>query len=374
MGRSGSGMSPGLGGSVERGGDAMKAAKELPNADGQDLELEVLENTRDVLRFKASHIESSFANALRRVMIAEVPILAFDTVEVIKNESVLHDEMLVHRIGLLPVETMVDVDGIATNVARELVYPRDCSCEYYCPRCTVSFELNVRCVGTTRQTVTSRDLVNCSEQGSLASRVQAVHQPHSKDSYPIVLVELARNQEVKLRCIARKGIAKEHSRWSPSCTVSMQFVPEITLNEKAFVEISATDKQQWIRYCPRKVYSYDRTRNRVEVNADNVNSCFFCDECTGIQKEPFKDFKGKKQLVSVRRKKDHVGRYTVYFFRCKPRKWIVGLHGWVHPGTPSHTKGTLFTRGLCISGQLFVTVSNRSISIPVRECYTFGSH
>eukprot|EP01061_Rhynchopus_euleeides_P021868 TRINITY_DN35699_c0_g1_i1.p1 TRINITY_DN35699_c0_g1~~TRINITY_DN35699_c0_g1_i1.p1 ORF type:complete len:436 (+),score=128.99 TRINITY_DN35699_c0_g1_i1:44-1351(+) len=311
--RAGSGgMSPGLG-SAERGDRPETVQKEIVNQDGQDLELEVLQLTTDQLVFKASRIESSFANALRRVMLAEVPILAIDTVEVLRNDSVLHDEMLVHRLGLCPIETIVGPPTKRVNVARELIYPRDCDCTSFCSKCSVVFEMNVRCMNSTRQTVTSKDLINVTEPGTLGAEVSPVHTPHTKDSYPIVLVELARNQEVRLRCIARKGIGKEHARWNPTCTVAMQFVPEITLNERAFTELAASDKQDWIRYCPRKVYSYDKSRNRVYVNPDNVMKCFFCEECTNMQKDPFKEFKGKKQLVSVRRKKDGTGKYEFVF-------------------------------------------------------------
>ena len=311
-----SGMSHGSpSASVDRAGEAgvNQDKLELTNQDGQDMTIKIGEMNRDRMQFKVEHVESSFANGLRRVMLAEVPILAIDNVEVFRNDSVLHDEMLVHRLGLVPLETFVGPDDARVNVARELVYPRDCDCANFCSRCSVTFELYVRCLERTRETVTSLHLQNTSDPDTLASRVRPVHTPHSQDTYPIVLVELARNQEVRVRCVARKGIGKEHARWSPCCTVAMQFIPEITLNERAFTEIAASDKQRWIKYCPRKVFSYDKQRNRVEVNEANVNACFFCEECkdTSRQEIVFQEFKGKKQLVSVRRKKDPAGRYVV---------------------------------------------------------------
>lgn len=44
------------------------------------------------------------ANALRRIMIAEVPTMAFHKVFLYQNTSVLPDELLIHRLGLLPVK------------------------------------------------------------------------------------------------------------------------------------------------------------------------------------------------------------------------------------------------------------------------------
>ncbi|KAJ9468570.1 DNA-directed RNA polymerase II subunit rpb3 [Diplonema papillatum] len=323
--RSRSGVSPGLGGASpggSHGGEPWERDKEgeeageIANQDAQDLTIHVIENAKDVLRIKMSHIESSFANALRRVMLAEVPTIAIDTVEVFCNDSVLHDEMLVHRLGLCPIQTIIGPPDNRVNVARKLVYPRDCSCSSYCHKCSITFDLHVRCVDSTRRTVTTHDFVNVVSREAdadvqdvlIGSQVQPVHTPNSQDTYPIVIVELARGQEIKVRCIARKGIGKEHGRWNPACTVAMQFVPEINLNERAFAELAASDKARWIRFCPRKVYSFDKARNKVEVNAENVNACFFCDECTQVATEPFGAFKGKKQLVSVRRKKDPLGR------------------------------------------------------------------
>lgn len=54
------------------------------------------------MEFDIVGIDASVANALRRIMIAEVPTMALHKVFLYQNTSVLPDELLVHRIGLLP--------------------------------------------------------------------------------------------------------------------------------------------------------------------------------------------------------------------------------------------------------------------------------
>lgn len=65
--------------------------------------MEIINNTPEKLIIRTEANESLF-NALRRSL-DEVPTLAIDEVEIFKNDSALYDEVLAHRIGLIPIET-----------------------------------------------------------------------------------------------------------------------------------------------------------------------------------------------------------------------------------------------------------------------------
>jgi DNA-directed RNA polymerase II subunit RPB3 len=64
--------------------------------------VEIRKLTDNECEFVLRDTDVSVANALRRVMIAEVPTIAIDLVEFENNTTVLNDEFLAHRLGLVP--------------------------------------------------------------------------------------------------------------------------------------------------------------------------------------------------------------------------------------------------------------------------------
>jgi DNA-directed RNA polymerase II subunit RPB3 len=59
--------------------------------------------TDDYCEFVLSNTDVSVANALRRVILSHVPTIAVDLVEIDENSTVLNDEFLAHRLGLIPI-------------------------------------------------------------------------------------------------------------------------------------------------------------------------------------------------------------------------------------------------------------------------------
>ena len=88
------------------------------------------------MKFELYNTDLAIANALRRIMICEVPTMAIDLVEVRENTSCLHDEMIAHRLGLVPL-TALNIDDFA--------FHSDCFCTSMCEKCTVKFSLRKTC-------------------------------------------------------------------------------------------------------------------------------------------------------------------------------------------------------------------------------------
>jgi len=112
----------------------------------------IIEAKRDSLKFILSGVDVSFANGLRRMILEEVPTLAIERVTVEQNTSVLHDQFLAHRLGLVP---------LLSSAASNLLYPHECKCKGQgCEHCSVEFELEMRNDGTTETalSVTANDL------------------------------------------------------------------------------------------------------------------------------------------------------------------------------------------------------------------------
>lgn len=77
--------------------------------------ISINELTEEHVKFVLYDCDLSMANALRRIMLSEVPTIAIDLVEFESNTSVLADEFLAHRLGLVP---------LSSHRARDFKYSR----------------------------------------------------------------------------------------------------------------------------------------------------------------------------------------------------------------------------------------------------------
>lgn len=88
--------------------------------------MEVVKNTDDLFIVKGE-ISETLANAIRR-SVSEVPTLAIDEVEFYKNDSALYDEVVAHRLGLIP---LVTEKSMSSKTKVELKLSREGPCTVY---------------------------------------------------------------------------------------------------------------------------------------------------------------------------------------------------------------------------------------------------
>ncbi|MGA7043508.1 MAG: DNA-directed RNA polymerase subunit D [Nitrososphaeraceae archaeon] len=156
--------------------------------------IDILQKEEERIVIKFSNVPRQYVNAIRRLSISEVPTLAIDDVVILENSSVMHDEAIAHRLGLIPLRTDLD----------RFVMPHDCDCKSTlgCSKCRVLLVLDSEANEKTK-VVTS---------GELLSEDELV-KPVSND---IPIVVLAPSQKLKFEAYARLGVGKDHAKWQPT--------------------------------------------------------------------------------------------------------------------------------------------------------------
>ena len=207
--------------------------------------MKIVNNTDEKIIF-SGEIEESLANAVRR-SISEVPTIAVDEVTFYRNDSALYDEMIAHRIGLIPIAN------------KKLEDIKECACKGKgCGKCTVEIKL----VAKGPKTVYS---------GELKGDVEIIY-----DKMPIVI--LTEGQEIELVAHVRQGIGKDHVKFSPGIAY-YRHVAEIEIGK------DCKDCKDCVKACPHGVL----IEEKGDIKVGDVYKCDLCDACVEACKRHGKD-------------------------------------------------------------------------------------
>ena len=181
------------------------------------ISLDELKQKKAVLSIE--DIDFYLLNSIRRIMLSELPKLAIEDVVIYDNTTTLFDEIISHRLGLVPLPTDPDL----------LNFRDECTCDGKgCPSCTVRYTLSKEGEGT----VYSGDL----QPSESSWRI-------GEDLVPIV--ELFNDQRLILEVEAVLGRAKDHAKWQVVTAPGYRLYPTIQFDSK-----NKKDVEEFVKELP----------------------------------------------------------------------------------------------------------------------------
>jgi DNA-directed RNA polymerase subunit D len=183
--------------------------------EGGDLKMVDMKAQGEEFIFTLDKDAHAFGNVLRRIIIDEVPTFAIEDVEVVAQESPLYDEVLAHRLGLIPL----------TSDLKSYNFKEDCKCGAVgCALCEVKLFLKVQEPGY----VYSKDIK------SDDPKVVAFDKE-------IPITKLFGEKKLELNMKAVLGRGKTHAKWSPAHAYMREGKKGVELVVEPFGQLGAKE-------------------------------------------------------------------------------------------------------------------------------------
>jgi DNA-directed RNA polymerase I and III subunit RPAC1 len=268
------------------------------------------------LTFSLIGLDAAIANAFRRILIADIPTLAIEFVYVHNNTSIVQDEVLCHRLGLVPLKGAKE--GLrwmtwfqkAAEDGPDAGDPTDYN--------TAVLKLKIECTrnedaaeGETDPTklyhnahVYARDFTfhPAGRQNELFKgdgALQAVHPD-------ILLAKMRHGQVIDMEMHCIKGIGADHAKFSPVATASYRLLPTIEIVKP----ILGKDAYKFARCFPKGVIGFEPVTKR-EAKQKGSGYEVYEGKMKAVVQDPMRDtvsreclrheeFSGKVKLGRVR--------------------------------------------------------------------------
>ena len=148
------------------------------------MSLQIINQGEQKISVKLQGMPLQYANALRRICLNGVPIFAIDTVDILENSSILADEGIAHRLGLIPLKTELSAIETSSDSDRIML------------------------------TLDSGD--STETRTIFSGEIESQDDTIKPISEKIPIVTLAPNQRIKFEAHARLGRGTEHAKWNSS--------------------------------------------------------------------------------------------------------------------------------------------------------------
>ena len=242
--------------------------------------------------------------------------MAIEKVVVFQNTSIIPDEVLAHRLGLIPIQAdprrfqfLHESDGVP-NELNTLVFTLD----VHCTRVASATDTATAEEKYAHSLVTSADLQwhPQGRQASVYTGRDAVR-PYYDD---IVIAKMRPGQSIEAELHVEKGIGAQHAKWSPVATASYRLLPDVAIVQPVTGELA----RELVSKCPMRVFDIEdldggqqhdaraehkrKEREERKGKGDRVRAvvarprnCTMCRECVRGD--------GWAERVELRRVRDH---------------------------------------------------------------------
>lgn len=260
--------------------------------------------------------------------------MAIEKVEMWQNTSIIPDENLAHRMGLVPI--LVDPRLFEYKESEK---PHD-------DRNSLRFKLHVKCTKKDPRQPTPLNINNVEEEerifnhsnvysgdlewipiGDQATRFKG--NPPRPLHDDILIAKLRPGQEIEMELICEKGIGKTHAKWSPVCTAYYRLRPDVRLVEP----VTGDDAHDLVKLCPMGVFDIeDLGKGKVQAKVGDSAKCSTCRECVRHDRFAEKVDLGKHKdifefhIESVGiYKPEQLLRESLSHLKAKASKWLEAL-------------------------------------------------
>ncbi|XP_012543181.1 DNA-directed RNA polymerases I and III subunit RPAC1 [Monomorium pharaonis] len=264
----------------------------------KNLKINIIQEQDREIEFDIIGCHTSLANAFRRILLSEVPSMAIEKVYVVNNTSLLQDEVLAHRLGLIPLRADARLFEYPPNKERpdDVVSDQD----------TLRYELKVTCTANPQAPKNSHLPEDMYKNSKVYSKdIKWVPIGRQAEMFPcgaeqfgvlendILICKMRPGHEIHVFMHAIKGVGKDHAKFSPVATASYRLLPVIRLTKPVrdkdadllqscfspgVIEVIEQETNIGQKYrearvknarydsCSRNVYRYDQLKNCVELS------------------------------------------------------------------------------------------------------------
>lgn len=177
------------------------------------------------IRIVLSDTNAAQVNSLRRAILADVPKMAITKVrfeqgvtqdnkgEVIESVNVLPDEVLAHRLAMVPVPTFLEEFVFPADDPNNENLPED---QWGSPLSQIIYHLSIR--GPNSDSSDEFKTVYAGDLNVLGETKLQIKEEHSR----IPLTLLSKGQYLELYAYATLGRGRDHAKWCPAAAVTFQ--------------------------------------------------------------------------------------------------------------------------------------------------------